>query len=63
MTPTEYLTKIKLNYACNLLENSDYTTLYIANLLGFYSLSYFTNIFKKNMNVSPSRYRKQRTNK
>ena len=56
-TPTEYLTNIKINYACNLLKNTDYSVLYIANEIGFSSLSHFNHLFKKIKGVTPGEYR------
>lgn len=57
MTPTEYMNKLKLNYAGNLLKNTDYTILQISNMIGFSSLSYFISLFKKTYGVSPAEYR------
>lgn len=58
MTPTEYLNKLKLNYASNLLKNTDYSVLHISNTIGFSSLSYFMTMFKKAYGVSPAEYRR-----
>lgn len=58
MTPTEYMNKLKLNYAGNLLKNTDYTILQISNMVGFSSLSYFMSTFKKAYGVSPAEFRK-----
>lgn len=57
-TPTEYLLNIKINYACNLLQNTDYSIIYISNEVGFSSLSHFNHTFKKYKNVTPTEYRK-----
>ena len=57
VTPGEYLLNLKMNYACSLLKNTNYTTLTISNAVGFYSLSYFTNTFKKKFGLTPSEYR------
>lgn len=58
MTPTEYLNKLKLNYASNLLRNTDYPVLHISNTIGFSSLSYFMTMFKKAYGMSPAEYRR-----
>lgn len=58
-TPVEYLTKLKINSACNLLKNTNYTTLHISSAIGYDSLSHFNHIFKKLEGVTPSQYRKQ----
>lgn len=58
-TPVEYLTQLKINYACNLLSHTNYTTLYISSIIGYDSLSHFNHIFKKIKGVTPTQYRKQ----
>lgn len=59
-TCVHYLEKLKINYACNLLRNTNYTILYICGLVGYDSLSHFHSVFKKIMNTSPAEYRKQK---
>lgn len=59
VTPTVYLNKLKLNYACNLLTNTDYSILYISNAIGFSSLSYFISFFKNTYGITPSQFRKK----
>ena len=58
-TLVEYFLDNKMKYACNMLTSTNFTTLSIANDVGFYSLSSFNRIFKKKLGVSPSLYRKQ----
>ena len=53
-----YFTKIKINYARNLLSKTNYTTLDIAGKLGYDSLSHFNRVFKKITAMSPNEYRK-----
>jgi len=57
-TPSQYLVKKKILYACSLLKSTNFTVLHIANELGFSSLSHFNKIFKKETGLPPSRYRK-----
>lgn len=57
-TPSQYLVKKKMSYACSLLKNTNFTILYITNELGFSSLSHFNKIFKKETGLPPSQYRK-----
>ena len=56
-TPVEFLTEMKINYACSLLINTDYTTSSIAKRIGYESLSHFTHTFRKMKHTSPSEYR------
>lgn len=57
-----YFTKTKLNYACNLLVNTNFTILDIASRLAFDSLSHFIKIFKKHTGMTPGEYRKKHQN-
>ncbi len=56
-TMSQYFKQVKLNYARNLLENTNYNTLVISNMIGFTSLSHFTREFKLWHGVSPAKYR------
>lgn len=58
MTPVEYYTKCKLNYACRLLtENHNIGILSVAQSSGFDSLSHFNRIFKSHIGITPSKFR------
>ena len=57
MTPKEYLNEKRLNAAVYLLSNTDLSISQISTLCGFDSASYFTYIFKRNMNLTPKLYR------
>jgi AraC-like DNA-binding protein len=59
MTIFDYLNKIKVDYACSLLLNRELGVADIAYDCGFNNLSHFNKQFKKNMNSTPSQYRKQ----
>ncbi len=54
-----YFTKVKLNYACNLLSNTNFTILHISNAIGISSLSHFIKIFKDYTGMTPNEYRKK----
>lgn len=54
----EYIRKLRIEKAVQLLENSNYSLTEIAYLTGFSDQSHFNRIFKKIMGVQPSVYRK-----
>lgn len=57
MTLVQYFTDVKIKYACNLLRNTNYSTLSIANDIGFFSLSHFNHVFKEHVHLTPAQYR------
>lgn len=57
VTPIQYITNLRLEYAANLLISSDYEIITIATQLGFSSLSHFIVIFKNKYGMPPSKYR------
>lgn len=57
-TITSYVSKIKINKACTLLINTNYTVLYIAELVGYNALAHFNRSFKKYTGQTPKEYRK-----
>ncbi|NQX60060.1 response regulator transcription factor [Paenibacillus qinlingensis] len=56
---TEYITKLRIDYAGNLLLSSDMTIQEISEKSGFNDYFYFTKIFKKMIGLTPSDYRKR----
>lgn len=58
-TFTEYLTKFRLDEACNMLQNTELTVNEISDRVGFTNSSYFYIVFKKNLGCTPNQYRKQ----
>ncbi|RIV20532.1 helix-turn-helix domain-containing protein [Fibrisoma montanum] len=56
----EYIRKLRIKKAIQLLENTSYTLTEIAYLTGFSDQSHFTRIFKKTMDQNPSDYRKNK---
>lgn len=58
-TPIRYVTKIRIRYSMALLYNSDLTIDEIAEQCGFQNANYFTKVFKKYTNMSPTDFRKQ----
>jgi len=59
ITPTEYINDLRLNYAENLLLNSDIEIIQVCYNSGFNNLSYFYKLFKKRFNTTPYDYRKK----
>jgi len=57
--PQRYLTKIRIEHACNLMHHSNLTINEIADYSGFSDRYYFTKVFNSLMSVSPAKYRKQ----
>ena len=58
-SPQRYLTKIRIEHACNLMHHSNLSINDIADFSGFSDRYYFTKVFHSLMSVSPARYRKQ----
>lgn len=56
----KYLTSIKLNYAKELLQNTDLTTMEISLAIGLESLSHFNHVFKDHFGETPSEVRKKK---
>lgn len=58
VTFLEYLTNVRVDYACLLLENLELKTYEIAQKVGYTDQRYFSQVFKKKMKKTPSEYRK-----
>lgn len=58
ITPMKYLLNYRISVAAGLLINSDSNITEICKLSGFESPSYFSLMFKKQINMSPKDYRK-----
>ena len=58
-TPMEYLTNYRVERACELLKPTDKTVAEIAFDCGFSGNSYFGEIFKRSMGITPKEYRKR----
>ena len=59
LSPTQYIMKMRIHEACDLLCNGSRAIGDIAFALGFYDQSSFTVQFKKTMSMTPLQYRKQ----
>ena len=62
ITPHAYLVNRKIAFSKMLLQNSAHSIKSISNHLGFADEHYFSNIFKQKTGITPSEYRKSRTN-
>jgi two-component system response regulator YesN len=58
VTFLEYLTNLRIEHACVLLKTTDLKTYEIANMVGYSDQRYFSQVFKKRLNVTPSQFRK-----
>ena len=56
MTPTKMLTKIRMEYAEELIITKRYKISQIAEMCGYDNIYYFSNTFKRYFGVSPSKY-------
>ena len=54
----EYLNNVRIKMAANMLIETQYSVTEIARFCGYKDSNYFGDVFKKIMNVSPSKYRK-----
>ena len=52
-SPIQYLNQRRMEAACTLLTNTDYSISAIASTVGFSSQSYFTQTFRKNYGIPP----------
>lgn len=59
-TPKEYLIKKRLETARYLLQTTDFTVSQISSVCGFVSPAYFTYVFKKDTNATPTDFRKKK---
>ncbi|MBO6094387.1 MAG: helix-turn-helix transcriptional regulator, partial [Oscillospiraceae bacterium] len=58
MSVGDYITKCKLEEACDLLVYGSRSLAEISAYLGYSSQSYFQNVFKKQYGMTPMQYRK-----
>jgi two-component system, response regulator YesN len=55
----EYLTKIRIEKAKDLLKNTDLKSYKISELVGYSNPRYFSDVFQKNVGLTPTAYRQQ----
>ena len=56
-SPMEYITKIRLTSACELLASTDIPIKNVATMVGYEDSHFFSRIFRNNFDISPSEYR------
>lgn len=59
MTPGQYILSVRMANAQHLLEQSDYNITQIASIVGYDDPLYFSRVFKKQVGISPSQYRRR----
>lgn len=59
-TPSEWINRRKIEYAANLLQQTDLAIVDLASEAGFDNLSYFYRLFKRRFGLSPNQYREER---
>lgn len=58
-TPIEYITKLRLNKAKELLVNSNLSIARISEMCGYENVYYFSNVFKSHEKISPLKFRQK----
>lgn len=58
MTPMQYIISIRLANAKRLLSTTDYNVTEIASMVGYDNPLYFSRLFKKQLGIAPSDYKK-----
>lgn len=57
LSPIQYVNRLKIEKACQLILTGDISMQEISDFLNFYNLPYFYKIFKDNTGVTPVQYR------
>jgi AraC family transcriptional regulator of arabinose operon len=58
--PMSYFNFLKIQHACQLLKNTNFSVKKIATMIGFDDAYHFARIFEKTMSIAPGRFRKRR---
>lgn len=59
-TLTQYLSDLRIRYACELLNTGEYSVTDVCYQVGFENVSHFIQAFKKKQNQTPFEFKKQR---
>lgn len=57
LSPVQYINRLKIEKACQMLLSDDTSPRDISDFLGFYSLPYFYKVFKDITDMTPNQYR------
>ena len=57
-SPTEYIINLRINIACDLLQNTNMSVKEVSISVGYSDAQNFSKLFKKKVNASPQQYRK-----
>jgi YesN/AraC family two-component response regulator len=60
ITISDYIQKLRIEEACNLLKNTDKKIIDISGEVGYKDIKFFNQIFKKIIGKTPSDYRKNK---
>lgn len=63
LSPINYLIARRIDESKTLLESTDYSISQISEIIGFSSPAYFSQVFKKSVQVSPNEYRRKLKNR
>ncbi len=61
ITPTQFINKLRLTYAANLLFNTDQEIVDVSYEVGLDNLSYFYRLFKQQYGMTPAQFRNQKS--
>ena len=59
VAPVQYINRLKIEKACQMLKSGDLSPGQISDFLNFYSLPYFYKVFKAYTGLTPHQYRNQ----
>ena len=59
LSPVQYINRLKIEKACQMLRSDDISPSAISDFLNFYSLPYFYKVFRDHTGMTPNQYREQ----
>ncbi len=57
LSPNKYINKMRINYACDLIKENQYSITQIAEMSGFSDVFYFCRFFKKSVGITPTQFK------